>query len=1238
MANVVPKKNNNNNEEDNNNKYNTTSVSDEWNANIFQIMTFSWLLPLIKVGYSRQLLETDVGENYKRDKVKQYLKRFEKNLQNGTKETIRSTIWKTFSEREYYAVACKFISDATQLFEVQCMFQIILYAEVPSNYGDEIWMFAIGMLILPLIRGLCNHWFYQFVMIDGLHARTSIQAAVYSKILRISNAARTKSAKEGGIADSIMNLQSTDCRSIEMCYWMWMYVWAAPIMFIFATVLLYFQLGWPVFVGIFFLACIAPIQKKVYALQSKYQKSASEASDQRIKLITEMIHGIQVIKLQAWENIFNERIKKTRSIEIRHRRSIQFVQAFNSAMTSSAPIISAIITFTIYGKFVATPEDPLTAAKAFVSLAYFNMLNFPMRVIPMLIGMFAGATVAAKRLGNFLYSDDLVNYVTYEENTINDTQNDDQEQRVVVVVEVKNGAFIWDSIDVEKKKKEEEEEKKDEKENKKNEKKDDKENIQADTNNDKDNNHNNTFKLRIPSFSLKQGTLTVVAGKVGCGKSSLLSALLGEMSMVENNEKNKGTVVFRGTVAYCAQEPWIQNATLRDNIIFGSPFDEERYEQVLNACALKADIDALPGGDQTEIGERGINLSGGQKARVSLGRACYADKDIVILDDILSAVDAHVARQITDECLVNLLRNQGKTVIIATHQTLCFPNADNIVILKHGEIVYNGTFTDGKNNNDFNDVLGSNEDLNTISAVTTTTTGETSTTEVVVVGGDTTTNNNVVKSDEIIITKVVDETTRKSSTESNNNNDPNDDDNDDHDKKTLSEKGKLTKDEATKEGAVTCSVYTSYAAMAGIPMTIFILLLAMSMNGGQIAANWWLSRWSISASNPNDANSLDYYLGIYALLGIGACLLILIYYLTTVVGGLGAAAGIHSRMVKSYIKAPMSFHDTTASGQILNHFTADMKSIDEQLITQLSGAMSLLFMMVAALVTMIVILPWIVIFLIPLFMFYGWIQLVYRNTARELKRYDSKTQSPIFHYFGETVNGLSTIRAFNCEGRLMLETEKRVDYNSRFWTKNNFVNRWLGLRLDWIGAFLLGVTAISCVLAVKFVWPIDAGLIGLVLTYTASLTGLLNWGVRRFSEAELGMVAVERTKALSACPQEFTKDPIQNIDSKWPEFGEIILKNVSAQYRKGLPKVLKSINLVIPKCTKVGVCGRTGSGKTTLAKCLFRLMEIMNDGGFIEIDSLDISKVELSTLRKKITMIPQDPTLFAGPLRYSLDP
>ena len=292
--------------------------------------------------------------------------------------------------------------------------------------------------------------------------------------------------------------------------------------------------------------------------------------------------------------------------------------------------------------------------------------------------------------------------------------------------------------------------------------------------------------------------------------------------------------------------------------------------------------------------------------------------------------------------------------------------------------------------------------------------------------------------------------------------------------------------------------------------------------------------------------------------------------------------------------------------------------------------------MLSVLTTIIVVVPYIIIALIPLFIFYGWIQGVYRNTARELKRFDSATQSPIFNYFAETVNGLSSIRAFQCEERLLKETKKRVDYNSRFWTKNNFVNRWLGLRLDWIGAALVGCAAFSCVLAVKFKYPIDAGLVGLVLSYTATLTGLLNWGVRRFSEAEMGMVAVERTRSLTACPQEGTTDPNLKLSAEWPQEGKIALKNVSARYRQGLPKVLNNVDLTIPRCTTVGICGRTGSGKTTLVKCLFRLMEV--DNGCIEIDGQDISQVELATLRKNITMIPQDPILFAGPLRYSLDP
>mmetsp|Transcript_8755 Transcript_8755/g.17931 ORF Transcript_8755/g.17931 Transcript_8755/m.17931 type:complete len:617 (+) Transcript_8755:380-2230(+) len=444
------------------------------------------------------------------------------------------------------------------------------------------------------------------------------------------------------------------------------------------------------------------------------------------------------------------------------------------------------------------------------------------------------------------------------------------------------------------------------------------------------------------------------------------------------------------------------------------------------------------------------------------------------------------------------------------------------------------------------------------------------------------------------------------------------------------QEGKLTQEERTEEGAVTLAVYLQYAKMMGVPMCAIILVVAIGVNGSQVAVNWWLSRWSVSGSAET-----GYYLTVYAGLGLGACCLIFAYQLTFVLGGLASAAGIHHTMLAAVLRAPMSFFDTTPSGRILNRFTADMYAIDVMLVAQLSSALGLLFMMASVFVTMVAVLPYILLALVPLTFFYLWVQRIYRNSARELKRFDSSTQSPIFNFFAESVNGLSSVRAFRCEERLLKELTHRVDTNTRFWTKNNFVNRWLGLRLDIVGAILIGCTAFSCVVAIKYRWLTDAGLVGLVLTYTQTLTGLLNWGVRNFSEAEMGMVAVERTRSLTACPQEDTVKPLA-VPSKWPQEGHILLKDVSVRYRESLPKVLNALTLEISGGMTVGVCGRTGSGKTTLAKVLFRLIEI--GGGFIEIDGLDISRVDLKMLRSKITMIPQDPSLFAGPLRFSLDP
>ena len=737
-----------------------------------------------------------------------------------------------------------------------------------------------------------------------------------------------------------------------------------------------------------------------------------------------------------------------------------------------------------------------------------------------------------------------------------------------------------------------------------------------------------------------------MTGKVGSGKSSFLSALLGEMvaedaAAAAGNGREKPPVRLNGSVSYSSQETWIQNATVRDNILFGSDYDAQRYDSVIDACALEADLASLPGGDQTEIGERGINLSGGQSARISLARACYADADIVVLDDVLSAVDAHVARHIVDKCLLGLLRRSGdKVVLLATHQSLCFRDADAIIVLENGKIAYNGKFDAPS----LEGVLGSSVALDDAEQVDSSGGGE----EGVAAGSTLRSGAEAASEAKTEGTGANAKAGSDSSSSSSNS--------------SSSGGGKLVDAEQKTTGAVGLGTYTAYMRMVGVLMCTFVLLFAIGLNGQQIIVNWWLSRWSVEgAANADggsadgtvdDAHPLEYWLGIYFGLGMGACLLIFAFQILAAYGGLAAAARIHARMFTALLGAPLSFFDTTLSGRLLNLFTADMRAIDESLIEQLSAALSLLFMMISVLAVVIAVIPMIVFPLVPLLAFYGYLQGIYRDTARELKRFDSSTQSPVFNHFAETLAGLSSIHAFRCEERMMGETTARLDYNTRYWTKNNFANRWLGLRLDWIGAGLVGFAAFACVLAIKIDGDgggtMDPGLVGLVLSYTTTLTGLLNWGVRQLSEAEQGMVAVERTRRLAACPQESTADSM-SVDSSltserahhslpvdWPKVGAITVQEVCVRYREGLPLVLKSLSLRIDAHAKVGVCGRTGSGKTTLAKTLFRLVELQ--GGRIEIDGVDISRVPLPTLRSRISMIPQDPILFQGPLRYSLDP
>jgi len=1174
--------------------------ADERSAGFISRLFFSWVFPIIKLGHTRTLTEEDVTPSIpERDDCGHHLDVFEENIRRDlvmlndgkgkhrppTSKLLGRSIWKSFSEREYMAIALKLTSDAATYVSPLMIPYFIRYAENPSSFSvGKIFGIAVANLLAPFVVGFCNQWWYHLVMLDGLHARTALQAAVYSKLLRI----RTP-------GDSIMNAQSTDCSSVEWLYQVWIYTWALPLQIVTTTVLMYLMIGWPIFLGLFTIVALVFLQQKVMKRQFAYTATASASSDARIQLIGELIKGISVIKVNAWEKIFEASVEKAREAELSDRRKVAYIEAVNTSIAEMANISAMLLTFGAHALFINDPNNVLSPERVFSTIALFGTLRMPITLIPMLVRMIASGLVSVHRLSDILYARELNSYVQVGRQGGEGKHALVIKSKVTFVHEVETreedvGESRDDEADEESKTARGSDVAKTAR-------------IDLSTSGAEVPLNDTRFKLTFDDeFCLDQGSFTVVTGRVASGKSSLLLAILGEMYPASTEP----FVHVYGSIAYCAQNPWIQNGTVKDNVLFGRDYHEETYSSVIRACALEADLRALPAGENTEIGERGINLSGGQKARIALARACYSNADILVLDDIISAVDAHVARHITDECILGFLKNRGKTVILATHQALCFPKSDKFVVMDEGSLVFDGKYEEAVSSRFYSDqMLGTSSTASAALVAASIVRSETKDTTASPAAADEDVANDECNNDSVI---------NKSEADAGAN---------------------LVTSEDRETGAVGLETYMSYVSMVGYTTSFAILLLVVGVNVQSILSNWWLSQWANAVAYDTDPK-LSYYIWGYFGFGFSVMIFMLLFRVVFVWGGLRAGAETHKRMISALLGAPQSFFDTNLIGRLINLFTADMKAIDEKVVQQLGDFFNRIFMILSVAVLVIIVIPPSAIAMVPLFVLYYLIQKVYRSTSRELKRFDSTTQSPIFNHFAETFAGLSTIRAFRCQERVLGETKKRIDYNTRFWIKNNSANKWLGMRLDFIGAGIAGFTGLACVIVIHLGQRIDPGLIGLVLSYVTLFTSLLNWGVRNFSEAEQSLVAIERTRQLGLSPQEETNDELTNIPKSWPSNGEVRFVGVSARYRPGLPQVIKNMSLIIPACSKVGVCGRTASGKTSLLKLLFRLIPV--ESGTIEVDGLDISRVNLEVLRSRMTMISQDPVLFAGTLRHSLDP
>ncbi|XP_049538588.1 multidrug resistance-associated protein 1 isoform X12 [Anopheles darlingi] len=1032
---------------------------------------------------------------------------------------------------------------------------------------DPMWkglLYAITMFIVAGTQTLLLGQYFNRMFFVGLRIRTALISAIYRKALIISNSARKTST-----VGEIVNLMAVDAqRFMDLTTYINM-IWSAPLQIALALFFLWQILGPSVLAGLAVMIILIPVNGVIANMIKTLQIKQMKNKDERVKLMNEVLSGIKVLKLYAWEPSFEQQVLKIRDKEVKVLKSAAYLNAGTSFIWSCAPFLVSLVTFATY--VLVDENNVLDASTAFVSLSLFNILRFPLSMLPMLISNMVQTSVSVKRINTFLNQEEL---------DPDNVQHDEKESAPLLI---ENGVFSWGDEET---------------------------------------------TLKNINVRVERNQIVAVVGTVGSGKSSLLSAFLGEM------DKVSGRVNTLGRIAYVSQQAWIQNATLKDNILFGKPLDERRYQRIIEACALKPDIEMLPGGDMTEIGEKGINLSGGQKQRVSLARAVYNDADVYFLDDPLSAVDSHVGKHIFEQVIGSSGLLGSKTRVLVTHGITYLPETDKIYVLRQGEISESGTYKELMDRKGafaeflvqhLQEVNEEVEDLDEIKQQLESTGGP-----IEILDQLKRTNSKRSRSESTSETGSVKDISRQNSTTDSNSSL----------RRRISEKApevpktKLIEQEKSETGSVKWEVYKHYLKSIGLTLSVATVLLNMVFQGFSIGSNLWLSRWSTDKQAENDTGLRDMYLGVYGAFGAGQVISLYLSVLTLVVGSIEATRILHRRLLEGILRSGMTFFDTTPRGRIIARFSNDINTLDYSLPMNIKNFIPTVLRVVATLVVICISTPIFASVIVPIGILYYAVQRFYVATSRQLKRLESVSRSPIYSHFGETIQGVQTIRAYSVQDRFITESDERVDANQLCYCPSIIANRWLAVRLEMVGNLIILFAALFAVLGRE---SMNAGLVGLSVSYALQITQTLNWLVRMTSDVETNIVAVERIKEYGETKQEAAWElPNSTLPREWPEHGMVEFKDFQVRYREGLELVLRGISFVVEGGEKVGIVGRTGAGKSSLTLALFRIIE--SAGGSIIIDGQDISKLGLHALRSRLTIIPQDPVLFSGTLRINLDP
>ncbi|KAL5047594.1 hypothetical protein BDW71DRAFT_179567 [Aspergillus fruticulosus] len=1112
-------------------------------ADVFSVLTFSWMTPMMKFGYKNFLTQDDLWNLRRRDTTRATGAALEENWEyelQKDKPSLWTALFKSYGGPYVRGAIIKCGSDVLAFVQPQLLRILIDFINSyrtnepqPVIRGVAI---SLAMFVISVSQTSFLHQYFQRAFDTGMRVKSGLTAMIYAKSLRLSSEGRA--SKTTG---DIVNHMAVDQQRLSDLTQFGTQLWSAPFQITLCMISLYQLVGVSMFAGIGVMILMIPLNGVIARMMKKLQLVQMKNKDARSRLMTEILNNIKSIKLYAWNTAFMNKLSHIRNdLELNTLRKIGATQSIANFTWQSTPFLVSCSTFTV---FVLTEDRPLTTSVVFPALTLFNLLTFPLSILPMVITSVIEASVAVRRLTDYFTAEELQTDAVKNEDPV--THLGDESVRI------REASFSW-------------------------------------------NRYKDETVLEKIDLSCRKGELNCIVGRVGSGKSSLLQALLGDLW------KTEGEVIVRGRIAYVAQAAWIMNASVRENIVFGHRWDPQFYELTVEACALLDDFKNLPDGDQTEVGERGISLSGGQKARLTLARAVYARADIYLLDDVLSAVDQHVGRHLINRVLGRNGILNSKTRILATNAIPVLKEADFIGLLRDKTLIEKGTYEQlMAMKGEVASLVRSGAESGGLASP------ESSETTTVIEGPDSDFSDTDEAEQQIgSLAPIKAAGPRRASTVTLRR------------ASTVSWQGPRRKlGDEENQGKVKWSVYGEYAKNSNLIAVAFYLVTLIGAQTAQM-------------SETQSASNAGKFIGIYLALGLGSSFLVILQNLVL---------KLHERMAFSIFRSPMRFFETTPSGRVLNRFSSDIYRIDEVL----ARTFNMLFGNSAkAIFTLLVIVnstPPFLIVIIPLGYIYFSYQKYYLRTSRELKRLDSVTRSPIFAHFQESLGGISTIRAYRQEERFSLENEWRMDANLRAYFPSISANRWLAVRLEFIGSVIILVSALLSVVSVATGSKPSAGMVGLAMSYALQITQSLNWIVRQTVEVETNIVSVERVLEYASLPSEAPEVIFKNRPpTGWPAQGAVSFHNYSTRYREGLDLVLKNVNLDIKPHEKIGVVGRTGAGKSSLTLALFRIIEPTNGG--ISIDNLDISTIGLRDLRGRLAIIPQDPAMFEGTVRDNLDP